>query len=169
MPCSHSQTTKAGVLCPVRLSQISNRRNGGNCSGKVNFTVKPCRHPSQMARCSSSETDCIGGGKSATSSVRFCFNQGCKTLLAVDSTPKKSDLSISRMKQGHDLGGAIGQILMRLFERFALGLPIAGFVGMSSIRTGLIFSPNGQSQLFSELISPLNQVFFAWLSGSLTF
>ncbi len=72
------------------------------------------------------------------------------------------------MKEGDDFGGAIGQILMRLFERFALRLPIGGFVGMSAIRTGLIFSPNGQSQLFSELIGPLNQVFFAWLSGSVT-
>jgi hypothetical protein len=40
-------------------------------------------------------------------------------------------------------GGAIGQILMGLFERFALGLPIGGFLGMGAIRTGLIFRPNG--------------------------
>ena len=33
MPCSNSQQTNAGVLCPARLSSTSSIRSGGSSAG----------------------------------------------------------------------------------------------------------------------------------------
>ena len=59
--------------------------------------------------------------------------------------PLDSDAAIVRMKQGDDLCSPIGEILMGLFERGTLRVPILALIGLGTVGAGLIFCPNGQA------------------------
>src|SRR6266446_5463529 len=85
IPCDSNHTTKAGVLCPARLSSTNNNRNGGNSSGKGRGLFNPCRHRSHSCR----DAWAVGGtaGNAATISDNSSCNQPCNTLLVHDVTP----------------------------------------------------------------------------------
>jgi len=85
-PCSTSQSTRAGVLWPVRLSRTSNSRRGGRRSGRVNRTVSPACQRSQAARRSASAWT-GGSGSVARSAASSVLSQGCRTALAALVTP----------------------------------------------------------------------------------
>jgi hypothetical protein len=79
MSCAINHSTIVGVLCPARLSQINNIRNGGTSSGKASRVVKPVCQRSHSRRfvAGSSST---GASCSARMAANSCCNQPCKTL-----------------------------------------------------------------------------------------
>src|SRR6187455_1605016 len=88
-PCSHSHSTKSGVLWPVRLSHTSNSRSGGRSSGRVKGRVRPACHTVHAARVTAGSSDEPGEGSAARMSLRRSRSHGCRTALV----PRVADCS----------------------------------------------------------------------------
>src|SRR5215203_4447251 len=63
-PCSHSHSTRSGVLWPARLSHTSNSRSGGRSCGKVKGRVSPACHTAQAACVAAGSSEAVERGAS---------------------------------------------------------------------------------------------------------
>ncbi len=72
------------------------------------------------------------------------------------------------MKQGQDLGRTAAHVFVRLLRRLAGRLPARPRLRDGLERPGLILAPDRQTQLRAERVGPLDQLFFAVASGSVT-
>ena len=79
-----------------------------------------------------------------------------------------TNLPVRRMKERQHFDGTIPDILMRLTGRFAFRLPSGSRVGHGRERSGLVAAPDRQSQTLAQKVSLFDQLFLAWVSGSVT-
>ena len=77
-------------------------------------------------------------------------------------------LSSVRVKQCQDLGGTIANVFMRMLTGFAFQLPSMACIWNGLERSSFILGPCAQTERLSEAIGTLDQVFFASVSGSVT-
>src|SRR5215213_3299159 len=80
-PCSHSHSTRSGVLWPARLSHTSNSRSGGRSCGRVKGLVRPACHTAQAACVAVGSSETFGTGSAARISLRCSRSQGCSPAL----------------------------------------------------------------------------------------
>jgi hypothetical protein len=87
MPCWISQSTKIGVLWPLRLSQTNSMRSGGRSSGNGGGLSSPAHQYSHNAWLASGSRLTSGADKSARMTLNSCCNHGCKTVFEQLVTP----------------------------------------------------------------------------------
>ena len=87
IPCCISQSTKLGVLWPLRLSQINSIRSAGKSSGNDGGLSSPTHQCSHNARLVCGPRSTGGVGRSARMALSSCCNQGCKTVFGQLVTP----------------------------------------------------------------------------------
>ena len=87
IPCWISQSTKTGVLWPLRLSQTNSIRSGGRSSGNGGGLSSPAHQRSHNARLVFGSRLSSGAGKSARMALNCCCNHGCKTVFGQLVTP----------------------------------------------------------------------------------
>src|SRR3982750_4144645 len=131
-PCSHSHSTRSGVLWPVRLSHTSNSCSGGRWSGRVKGLVRPACHTALAACVAAGSSEACGTGNTARMSLRRSRSHGCRTALV----PR-----------------AAADVFVRLLGRGFARLP--GYPGMRHglERPGLVLAPDRQPKLGAERVS----------------
>ena len=82
-PCSKSQQTNSGVLCPARLSSTGSTLGGGNSSGRVGLMVRPSCHISQ----SPLGAEPAAAGIVASTAASSRFSQPCRAGFGQVVTP----------------------------------------------------------------------------------
>jgi hypothetical protein len=87
IPCWISQSTKLGVLWPLRLSQTNSTRSGGKSSGNGGGWSSPAHQHFYNARLISGSRSSAGVGRSSRMALSSCCNQGCKTVFGQLVTP----------------------------------------------------------------------------------
>ncbi len=102
IPWANIHSSSCGLLCPMRLSQTTNIRKGGNSSGKVTFTESPSCQLCHSARFCSALSTSLSGNVSKMAS-NSSLSQGWSTSLVARLTPRTRTLPLAGWNRVNNL------------------------------------------------------------------
>jgi len=146
-PCANSQVTIEVLGCPARLSHQHQAE-------WWQWPVRDMSQPGRPVRCTR-ELGTVDGHlrQSSQDLEQFILQPGVQDRIPCTRDAFGTHLARGRTEQGQQLGGATAQVLVRLADRPALGLPRLTGLRNRLLRTGLILAPQPDAQRFGDALS----------------